>query len=289
MSWRTVVIVSQAKLEYQLGYLVVRGEQIRRIHLSEIYSLMIQTAAVSMTAVLLQELAQRKIKVVFCDDKHNPIAELSPLYGGTTDSRSVFCQTAWRDEAKRAVWQQIVANKILHQAHVLESVDASAAQRLRGLAAQVELNDCTNREGHAAKLYFNRLFGDGFVRGASDGYNAALNYGYTVLLSAFNREVVAAGYLTQLGIFHHNEYNRFNLSCDLMEPFRGYVDAHVLQSGDAELDTQRKHDLVDLLNRTVRIQGMQTYLTQAIRIYVHSVLDALGGEVCPIAFPDYAV
>ena len=51
MSWRTVVIVSQAKLEYQLGYLVVRGEQIRRIHLSGIYSLMIQTAAVSKTAV----------------------------------------------------------------------------------------------------------------------------------------------------------------------------------------------------------------------------------------------
>ena len=40
--------------------------------------------------------------------------------------------------------------------------------------------------------------------------NAALNYGYGILLSNFNKEIVADGYLTQLGIKHINEYNLTN-------------------------------------------------------------------------------
>ena len=64
-----------------------------------------------------------------------------------------------------------------------------------------------NREGHAAKVYFNSLFGKGFSRDDMSSVNAALNYGYGILLSNFNKEIVADGYLTQLGIKHINEYN----------------------------------------------------------------------------------
>ena len=41
-----------------------------------------------------------------------------------------------------------------------------------------------------------------FTRSEENTVNAALNYGYSIILSAFNREIVAHGYLTQLGIFH---------------------------------------------------------------------------------------
>ena len=67
-----------------------------------------------------------------------------------------------------------------------------------------------NREGHAAKVYFNSLFGKGFSRDDMSSVNAALNYGYGILLSNFNKEIVADGYLTQLGIKHINEYNLTN-------------------------------------------------------------------------------
>ena len=87
-------------------------------------------------------------------------------------------------------------------------------------AAEVQPGDVTNREGHAAKVYFNALFGLSFKRGDKTFLNGALNYGYAVILSAFNREIVANGMNTQLGIAHKNEFNAFNLSCDLMEPFR---------------------------------------------------------------------
>ena len=56
---------------------------------------------------------------------------------------------------------------------------------------EMRLGDETNREGHAAKVYFNALFGMDFTRTAENSINAALNYGYGVLLSACNREIVS--------------------------------------------------------------------------------------------------
>ena len=69
MSWRTVVISHTAKLDYQIGYLVVRGQETIKIHLSEIGILVVESTAVSMTAYLLSELVKKKIKVIFCDEK----------------------------------------------------------------------------------------------------------------------------------------------------------------------------------------------------------------------------
>lgn len=56
-------------------------------------------------------------------------------------------------------------------------------------------------------MYFNALFGMEFSRTLPHPINAALNYGYGLILSAINREISAAGYLTQLGIFHDNTFN----------------------------------------------------------------------------------
>lgn len=33
MSWRTVLITTRCKLDYKMGYLVVRGEDVKRIFL----------------------------------------------------------------------------------------------------------------------------------------------------------------------------------------------------------------------------------------------------------------
>ena len=63
MSWRTVVIEENAKLDYQLGYMVVRKDKIIKIHLSEISNVIIETTAVSITSALLCELIKNKIKV----------------------------------------------------------------------------------------------------------------------------------------------------------------------------------------------------------------------------------
>ena len=43
MSWRTIVISKRAKLDLQLGYMVVRSEEVTKIVLSEISTILIQT------------------------------------------------------------------------------------------------------------------------------------------------------------------------------------------------------------------------------------------------------
>ena len=66
MSWRTVVISSNAKLDYQLGYMVVRKDVTTKIHLGEIGMLMVESTSVSITAALLSELVKhRKIRRIF--------------------------------------------------------------------------------------------------------------------------------------------------------------------------------------------------------------------------------
>ena len=127
-------------------------------------------------------------------------------------------------------------------------------------------------------MYFNALFGLDFTRTADTVTNAALNYGYSILLSAFNREIAANGYLTQLGLFHDNMFNPFNLASDLMEPYRILVDKEVVTMDMAELGHTEKMRLVNILNHEVRIDGKIQYVSNAIKIYCKSVFDALNED-----------
>lgn len=47
MSWREVIVTTQCKLDYKMGYLVIRGEDVKRIFLDEIAMLIIENPAVS--------------------------------------------------------------------------------------------------------------------------------------------------------------------------------------------------------------------------------------------------
>ena len=143
---------------------------------------------------------------------------------------------------------------------------------------EIDWNDATNREGHAAKVYFNALFGLDFTRTEDNFINAALNYGYSIILSAFTREIVANGYLTQLGIFHDNMFNQFNLASDLMEPFRVLVDREVFSMKLVKFEHEDKMQLVNILNHEVEIDGKIQYVNNAIKIYCKSIFDALNED-----------
>lgn len=78
MSWRTVIISTRCKLDLKMGYMFVRGEETKRIFLDEIAVLMIENLAVSMTGCLLEALTEKKVRVIFCDSKRSPLAELAP-------------------------------------------------------------------------------------------------------------------------------------------------------------------------------------------------------------------
>ena len=274
-----------AKLDYQMGYLVVRQDTTTKIHLSEISILLVETTAVSMTAYLLNELIKKKIKVIFCDEKRNPSSELLPFYGSHDTSMKLRKQIEWSKDIKAAVWTEIVAEKIRKQAEVLRFYQREEYQMLDHYVEELQFGDSTNREGHAAKVYFNALFGMDFTRTAENSINAALNYGYGIILSAFNREIVANGYSTQLGLFHDNMFNPFNLGSDLMEPFRPMIDKMVKDMEPDKFEHEEKMSVLSILNEEIAIGGKREYVNNAIKIYCKSVFDALNdGEPSLIKF-----
>lgn len=276
MSWRIVIISKRAKLDYQLGYLVVRNEEVTKIHLSEISTILIESTAATVTTSLLAELTKKKIKVIFCDEKRNPSSELVGYYGSHDTSNKIRKQIQWSRHSKEAIWTEIVTEKIRKQKELLKNMGKEEAGLLESYLQEIGWNDETNREGHAAKVYFNALFGMTFTRTADCPENAALNYGYSILLSAFAREIVASGYITQLGLFHDNMFNQFNLASDLMEPFRVLIDREVIQMQRKEFTHEEKIQLVNVLNNEVMIDGKTQYVNNAIKIYCKSVFDALN-------------
>lgn len=278
MGWRTVVVNKNCKLSYKNDYLIIRSETLEMIHLSEINILLIENGMVSITSYLINELINNKIKLIFCDEKHNPSGEVMPYYGSFNTSKKILNQVKWDSSKKDIVWQQIVKHKIHNQAMLLKKLGIMGYEKILEFEECVEVGDRTNREGHAAKVYFNLLFGKSFIRGEENNINNALNYGYAILLSTINKEIISKGYITQLGINHKSEFNQFNLTCDIMEPFRPLIDEIVYNNMNFEFDKKQKYKLIDVLNNKVKIDEKEQYVGNAIPIYIQSVFDALENK-----------
>ena len=229
----------------------------------------------SISTYLLKELSDSKINIIFCDEKHNPFGELSSYYSSHNTSKKIQKQINWLKENKDKMWQNIIKNKIINQALMMKKINSNKYELLLTYIEDVLSADKTNREGHAAKVYFNELFGKDFVRNESDNINAALNYGYAILLSTINKEVISNGYLTQIGIHHKNEFNEFNLSCDLMEPFRIVIDNFVYYNQEKELNTEFKLDIVNIFNSRYTYENKKYTLKDIIKLYVKNTLEAL--------------
>jgi CRISPR-associated endonuclease Cas1 subtype II len=285
MSFQTVVISKSAKLDYSMGYLVVRQEATRRIHIADIELLLIESTAVSITTALLAALTKYKVKVVFCDEKRQPCSEILPYYGCHDCSGKLRTQITWSRQVRTLIWTEIVREKITKQMEHLEDCRSSAAVLLRDYLSELDFGDESNREGHAARVYFSALFGEDFSRSQENSINAALNYGYSILLSIVNREIVSNGYTTKLGIFHDNADNPFNLGSDLMEPYRILVDRMVRRKMPEKFEAEEKHWMLELVNTEITVAGKTEYVPNAIKIYVRSVFDAINdNDISEIKF-----
>ncbi len=289
MGWRTVVVSRSSKLDMKLGYMFIRdSEGTIRVHISEISVLIIENTASSVTTALLNELTKQKIKVIFCDEKRNPSSELVAYYGCHDTSLKIRSQMEWNPIAKQTVWTSIVGEKIKKQRDNLLFFKKSEYSLLDKYLEEIEFNDESNREGHAAKVYFNAMFGKDFSRSDDCPINAMLDYGYSIILSCVNREIVSNGYITQIGLFHDNMFNQFNLGCDIMEPFRAIIDREVREYMPQKFEKEEKHMVLELLSKDFIVDGKKQTLLNTIKIYVKSVLDAIeNNDVSNMKFYNY--
>ncbi len=273
MSFRTVIIANQSKLSYKNHFLVVKkASDEKYIHLSEIDTIIVDSISVSISAYLLKELSDNKINIIFCDDKHNPFGEIKSYYSKHNSSKKILEQIKWSKIQKDDLWNKIVKNKIINQSLMLKKIDSDKYNMLLDYSQQIINGDKTNREGHSAKVCFNELFGKNFSRSDNSDINSALNYGYAILLSTFNKEIINNGYITQLGIHHKNEFNEFNLSCDLMEPFRIIIDNFVYFNTDRKFDSKYKLDIINIFNNRFKYMEKMYTLKDIIKMYVKNTL-----------------
>ncbi|MGN0178729.1 MAG: type II CRISPR-associated endonuclease Cas1 [Monoglobaceae bacterium] len=265
--WRTVILDSKSELSCSDGNLIIKGDAVKTVPLSEVRMIFVNSAATTLTVNLINEINKYNVKLVFCDERHNPSCELTGYSGHTEAAGRLMDQAGWKEKKKAEVWKDIVCQKISNQCRLLEYLTIEYPEVLREYLYNIKENDVTNREGQAARIYFNRLFGMTFVRHSDDKINSGLNYGYTILLSCVNRIIGIYGYNTELGIKHCSRNNRFNLSCDIMEPFRPFVDLIVYRNKERELDWEYKKELISLPYTPVAYMGRRTSLYNALEDY----------------------
>ena len=208
-------------------------------------------------------------------------------YSSHNSSKKIIFQAKWSMIQKDKLWQHIIKNKILNQALLLRKIDSSNSDLLLEYMQKVTVGDTTNREGHAAKVYFNSLFGKDFARHNNDTANAALNYGYAILLSTFTKEIICKGYITQLGIHHKNEFNDFNLACDLMESFRPIIDNFVYFNRERDFGSEYKMDLVNIFNHKYNYHEKKYTLKDIIRLYVNDIFEVIENDKAYQVFSIY--
>lgn len=286
MAFRTLVVSSHSKLEYSLGYFVFRtAEKTSRINISEIQCIIIESTAVAITGNLLCEIIRNNICLIFCDEKKNPYSQLLPLYGSYNTYKKYSSQISWSKTIKDEVWKLIVQQKILGESTNLKKEGfIIESDKLKQYIDEVTPRDLTNREGHASKVYFNKIFGENFTRSDDSIINIYLNYGYSILASYINRTICSLGYLTQFGIHHIGADNPFNFTYDLIETFRVFVDIYIKRISQED---NFKLMLANILNENIKINDKSQTIANALSIYVQSVISALNeSNTDLIIFPD---
>lgn len=277
MGWRTVVVNTHSKLSYKNNHLIFKdASRTELIHLSEVDILLLETTDIVLSTMLIKRLVDENILVIFCDDKRLPTAMLMPYYACHDSSLQLSNQITWSEDVKAEVWTTIIAQKILNQAMYLGDCGFfEKSQSVIDLYNGLELFDPSNREGHAARIYFNTLFGNDFSREQDNDINAALDYGYTLILSMFAREVVVCGCMTQFGLKHANQFNQFNLASDIMEPFRPIIDRIVYENRNDDF-VKIKRELFTIFSDTFLYNGKEMYLSNIISDYTKKVIKTLN-------------
>ena len=261
-------------------------------HIEDIGFVIVDNPNVSITIPLLNELADNNVAVVFCDRRQMPKSMLMTLDGNSTQQETYRFQIEASLPTKKNIWKQLVEGKIKNQALLLNKVGRNG-NVLKQYYSNVKSGDTDNREGAAAREYWNRLFDSQFIRRREgEPPNNLLNYGYTILRAAVARALIGSGLYPAFGVFHKNRYNAFPLADDVMEPYRPFVDEivyHLYFDGATnELDNNSKSTLLRLLFADVKIGKVTRPLENALSMTTASLMKMLKGDNDKLVLPSLA-
>lgn len=247
---------------------------LRRVRLGEIEQVLL-FGRVELSSGAIALLARRRTDVVFLTTRGRFRAR---LVGPASPQAALRLQQLRRalDPAFAArVARALVVGKVTHQRQVLlraqrRLADPELAEvlgRLRLLGEQCQTEEdrdrLRGREGMAAALYFGQwsklvqgeelTFQGRSRRPPRDPVNACLSFGYSLLGTIVETELLRCGLDPMVGFFHEPHHGRPSLALDLLEEFRPFVDTLVLrlvnrrQLGPVDFERRGGSDLADIL------------------------------------------
>jgi len=298
---RTLYFGNPAWLNVDHGQLVIRDPILKvaglkdekgRVPIEDIGLVVLDHQQITVTHTVLYQLLENNVAVVVCDERRHPCGMLLNLEGNRVQAELFKCQIESSEPLRKQLWKQTVEAKIQNQAAVLTNAKGEGAFLLE-LAGKVQSGDTGNREAQAAAWYWPRLFQTlpqfrRFREGPPP--NNLLNYGYAILRAMVARSLVGSGLLPTLGIFHRNRYNAYALADDIMEPYRPFVDAMVLEmlqrSGPPdELTLEHKGQLLKLPVADVILDGKASPLMAAVARTTASLAQCFAGEQRKLLYP----
>lgn len=292
---RTVYFESAAHLSFKNGQLVYTPKpegEVRTVPVEDIGFVVLDNHSITLSLRLIEELTAKNTAIVFCDKLHHPTAMSVPFDSNTTHAETLAAQLKISEPLKKQLWKQTVEVKIKNQAAMLERTESGGVEALRRHAASVKSGDTNNREGAAARIYWQNLFGENFRRERFGGApNHLLNYAYAILRAAVARSLVGSGLYPAIGIHHHNKYNAFALADDVMEPYRPYADEVVYgiwkRSDEpvGELTKEHKQELLKLLTADVHLTHTLRPLMVGLSVTTASLARCISGEQKKIDYP----
>ena len=257
--------------------------------ISDIQILVIDNYQSNISVPLINKLTESNVCTIICGVDHLPKSYILPINGNFATSGNINKQISWKKERKALLHSIIVKYKIENQIEILKQNNKSheVIKKLYEFVDSIELDDRTNREGLAAKMYFRELFGSDFIRFDDDVINAGLNYGYSIFRSLITSIIVAKGYIANIGIFHKGKQNMFNLSDDIIEVFRPIVDDYVYNTMRDEILFKQEHreKLIQLTNKKILIDSRKQTVANAINQYLDSIFNYLDDETNKVLFP----
>lgn len=289
---RTLFFTTPYVLSLKNNQMIIKTREMPDMHTSipieDIGFVILEHQQTSITLPLLNALSNNNVGVIICGENYMPNAVLLSLESNTTQGETLRLQIDATEPFKKNIWKQIVESKIKNQAALLKKLGKNS-DVLKPYYSNVKSGDSDNREGIAAKTYWNELFGNNFIR-TREGIepNNLLNYGYTILRAAVTRALMGSGLLPAIGIFHRNKYNAFPLADDIMEPYRPYVDELVYRlyaQGKNQLTKDIKAEILKILFTDTQFGKILHPLEIGLTTTTASLVKCFNGSNKKILYP----
>ncbi|TCG10299.1 type II CRISPR-associated endonuclease Cas1 [Mycoplasma marinum] len=212
---------------------------------------------------------------------HIPNSSISPIVGHHSSLKIFQKQIAWTNIYKGHCWKNIIKNKISNQSKLLIKLEKD--ENISKLIKDVQVFDISNREGHAAKVYWHAMFGVSFSRDQKaikqPFINNILNYGYAILRSLVIRSIYKKGLDPRISFFHKSFTNYFALASDIMEPFRPLVDEVVFSQREEKIfSIDIREELINILDKKVWINGKKYFVEKAIDMVLDDLIKENGWQ-----------